>query len=220
MIAARLIGMSLTLAFFGACGEPAAPGPSGAPAKPESKKDVFLFLGDSLTAGYGVARDEAYPSLLAERWKREKISFRVRNAGVSGSTAKGVLENLDWNVTEDVHTVFLAIGANDGLRGHDLDATRATLDEIVLGIRTRGARVVLAGIKIPPNYGPVYTKRFKEMYPEVAKKHNLKLMPFLLDGVAARPAYNIADGMHPNEKGHRIMAENIHAFLSREGIIP
>ncbi len=197
--------------------EGGAPGPD---AVGTAERDVFLFLGDSLTAGYGVAQDEAYPSLLDTLWKEKGIRYRVRNAGVSGSTTKGVLENLDWNMTPEIHTVFLAIGANDGMRGHDLTATKKNLDAIVTGIRNRGARVVLAGMKIPPNYGPAYTKKFEKMYGEIARRHKLKLMPFLLEGVAARPALNIGDGIHPNSKGHWILAGNVHAFLKKEKLIP
>lgn len=212
--------LALVISFAG-CSDPGGPIElNEAPAPPAAERNVFLFLGDSLTAGYGVAQDEAYPSLLDALWKEKGIPYRARNAGVSGSTSKGVLENLDWNLTPEIHTVFLAIGANDGLRGHDLDITEDNIDAIVSGILDRGAHVVLAGMKIPPNYGPEYTKKFEDLYGRVARRHGLKIMPFLLEGVAARPKLNISDGIHPNAKGHRIMADNVHAFLKKENLLP
>jgi len=205
-----------------ACGNPDSGAPPAEALKnetPAPRRDVFLFLGDSLTAGYGVAQDEAYPALLERKWKKNKIPFHVKNAGVSGSTSKGVLENLDWNLTENVHTVFLAVGANDGLRGQDLAKTEENIDGIVKICRSRGIRVVLAGMKIPPNYGAAYAENFSGMFRRVARNNGLKLMPFLLEDVAARPDLNISDGIHPNALGHAKMAENVHRFLSQEGLL-
>lgn len=208
--------------FLIGCGQekPAVSSPTPSANTAPSARPVFLFLGDSLTAGYGVAQDEAYPALLAKRWQQEGRPYEVRNAGVSGSTTRGVLENLDWNMDGRVHTVFLAIGANDGLRGLDLVETEKNLDAIIRGIRARGARVILAGMKIPPNYGPQYTDQFEAMFAKSARTHNLRLMPFLLKDVAAHTDLNIEDGIHPNARGHAVMAHNVHTFLTQEKLIP
>lgn len=188
-----------------------------APASAE--RSVILFLGDSLTAGYGLAPEEAYPALLAERWRQEGLRWKVRNAGVSGITTAGIIENLDWNLTEDVHTIFLAVGANDGLRGLPLAETRKNIERIMEKARKKGARVVLAGIKIPPNYGEAYSRGFARLYPELARRHKAKLLPFLLEGVAGRPDLNIEDGIHPNPRGHRVMADLVERFFKKEGLL-
>lgn len=201
----------LAAVFWAACRS--EPAPSPAPAPEASARPVLLFLGDSLTAGYGVAGDEAYPALLQERHPE----LEIRNAGVSGSTSAGVLENLAWNLTPEVKFVFLAIGANDGLRGLDLKDTEANLEAIVAACAANGAAVALAGMKIPPNYGKEYASRFEAMYPSVARRGKIPLMPFLLDGVAGIPAENIEDGIHPNASGHRIIAGRVEAFLKEVG---
>ena len=220
MRASPILCALLVTAAFAACRRPdIPPEPELAEAAESPAKPVFLFLGDSLTAGYGVAMDEAYPALLAERWDRDGLRYEVRNAGVSGSTSAGVLENLDWHLQDGVHTVFVAIGANDGLRGLDLDETERNIGRIVAGARERGARVVLAGMKIPPNYGPEYAARFEDMYRRLAKRHGVPLLPFLLDGVGGVAAMNVEDGIHPNAAGHRLIAKTVHEFLDREGLL-
>lgn len=215
--AALLLAVALS-----ACGKspetPTAAAPAGAPAA-KAGRNVVLFLGDSLSAGFGVAPEAAFPALLGARWGTDGAAYRARNAGVSGSTTAGLLETLDWTLAPDVHTVFLCIGANDGLRGLDLTATRANLAAIIEKIQGGGIRVVLAGIKVPPNYGEDYSRRFEAMYPDLARKYGLKLMPFLLEDVAGRRGSNLADGIHPNEAGHRRIAANVQAFLSREGLL-
>ena len=183
------------------------------------KKQVVLFLGDSLTAGLGVEPEEAYPALVGERWKKDGLPFEARNAGVSGATTADALENLDWSLTPDVGIVFLELGANDGLRGLSLDASRKNLAAIIEKIKGRGARVVLAGMLLPPNYGKDYTSRFKAMYQGLAHRYGLKLLPFLLEGVAGRPQLNGEDGIHPNAAGHKIVAEHVHDFFAKEGLI-
>ena len=187
------------------------------PAAPSTPKTlpVFVFLGDSLTAGYGVAMEEAYPALIAERWKM----VEMRNAGVSGSTSAGILGNIAWNITPDVDFVFLAIGANDGLRGLDLKGTKDNIEKIITYCRERKISVALAGIKIPPNYGAEYTGAFEAMYPTIAKEAGIPLLPFLLDGVAGRPEMNIEDGIHPNADGHKVIAKSVEAFLKKEGLL-
>jgi len=212
-VASSLTGLSvltLTLAL-GAASEAAPPAPT--------RRNVVLFLGDSLTAGLGVEPEQAYPALLAQRWKKEGLSFEARNAGVSGSTTADALENLDWSLTKDVGIVFLELGANDGLRGLSLDASRKNLAAIIEKIQARGARVVLAGMLLPPNYGRDYAGRFKAMYRGLARRYGLKMMPFLLEGVAGRPELNGEDGIHPNAAGHKLVAEHVHDFFAREGLL-
>jgi acyl-CoA thioesterase-1 len=183
------------------------------------KKNVVLFLGDSLTAGLGVDPEEAYPALLGERWKKDDLSFEARNAGVSGATTADALENLDWTLTDDVGLVFLELGANDGLRGLSLAQSEKNLAAIIKKAKERGMRVVLAGMLLPPNYGPDYTRDFKTMYARLAHRYGLKLLPFLLDGVAGRPELNGPDGIHPNAAGHKIVAGHVHDFFAKEGLL-
>jgi acyl-CoA thioesterase-1 len=196
-------------------------GAAVAPAAPSAplRKNVVLFLGDSLTAGLGVEPEQAYPALLGEHWRKEGLPFAARNAGVSGSTTADALENLDWCLSQDVGIVFLALGANDGLRGLSLDSSRKNLAAIIEKIRAHGARVVMAEMLLPPNYGKDYTGRFKAMYQGLGRRYGLKMMPFLLDGVAGRPGLNGEDGIHPNAAGHRVVAEHVHDFFAREGLL-
>jgi acyl-CoA thioesterase I len=207
--------------IFSGCNrdQPQASSPAQAIAPAAAPRDVILFLGDSLTAGYGVTQEEAYPVLLAARWEKEGVPFKARNAGVSGATTAGLLESLDWSLAPDVHTVLLAVGANDGLRGLSLMQSRKNISAIIEEARRRGIRVVLAGMKIPPNYGEAYIRDFQSMYAELAQSHGLKRLPFLLEGVAGDPRYNIEDGIHPNAAGHRLIAERVDRFFKKEGIL-
>jgi len=186
-----------------------------APRKPVAK-NVVLFFGDSLTAGYQLAKSQAFPDRIGKAWKKEKRGWKTRGAGYSGGTTAGALSQLDWNLTPDIHSVFLAIGANDGQRGKKIKDIQNNIEELIKRIQKKGIRVILAGIMIPPNLGPKYTKAFKEIYPTVAKKYKLKLMPFLLKDVAGRRELNLADGVHPNAKGHEIITNNILVFFKKE----
>jgi acyl-CoA thioesterase-1 len=182
--------------------------PAAAAAEP-----VVVALGDSLTAGFGVAPDEAWPALLQARLLREGYAYRVANAGVSGDTTAGGLRRVDWLLRLKPEVAIVALGANDGLRGQPLDATRANLAAIVTQLQAAGVRVLLAGMRLPPNYGDEYTRAFARIFPEVARQAQVPLLPFLLDGVAADPRLNQADGIHPNAEGHRVLAERIWPFL-------
>lgn len=186
----------------------------------DAPRNVVLFLGDSLTAGYGVAPEEAYPALLDERWKKEGLALVARNAGVSGATTEDAAADLDWTLTPDVRLVFLAIGANDGLRGLPVDKARRNIAAIIEACRKRHIEVVLAGMKIPPNYGAAYSRSFEAIYPRLAQKYRLKLLPFLLEGVAGDPKLNIEDGLHPNADGHKIIADRLEAFFKKEKVVP
>jgi acyl-CoA thioesterase-1 len=175
---------------------------------------VILCLGDSLTEGYGVEPEQAFPSLVEARLRANgHPGARVINAGISGSTSASAASRLRWQLRSQPDVLVLALGANDGLRGLDLAATRKNLDAAIALAQQAGVRVVLAGMKLPPNYGPAYTRDFEALYPELAKARGVALIPFLLEGVAARPELNLADGIHPNARGHERVAGNVLAVL-------
>ena len=176
-------------------------------------EETIAVLGDSLTAGFGLPPEEAYPALLQERLKREGYDYRVINAGVSGDTTAGGLRRVDWVLRSRPVIVIVALGANDGLRGLSPGAMRANLEAIVERFRAAGAQVLLAGMRVPPNYGEAYGREFAAVFPAVARKSGAALMPFLLDGVAADPRLNQADGIHPTAKGQAIMAERVWPYL-------
>ena len=170
---------------------------------------VLVVLGDSLTAGLGVAPDEAYPALLEARLRREGFAYRVVNAGVSGDTTAGGRRRLDWVLRSHPDLVVVALGANDGLRALPLDALRDNLTAIVTRLRAAGTRVLLAGMRLPPNYGAEYATAFAQAFGDVARATSVPLLPFLLEGVAGNPALNQADGIHPNPAGHRMMSDTV-----------
>src|SRR5262245_4613584 len=174
---------------------------------------VVVAFGDSLTAGLGVAAEEAWPALIDARLRREGYQYRVVNAGVSGDTSAGGLRRVDWVLRSRPQVAVVALGANDGLRGLDTDAMERNLLAIVERLRASGARVLVAGMRMPTNYGDTYTQAFRDVFPDVARRTGSALMPFLLDGVAADPHLNLPDGIHPNAAGHRIIAEHVWPHL-------
>jgi acyl-CoA thioesterase-1 len=174
---------------------------------------VIVALGDSLTAGFGVAREEAYPALLEARLAREGHDYRVINAGVSGDTTAGGLRRLDWVLRSAPEVVIVALGANDGLRALPTATMRSNLTTIVERSRAAGAKVLLVGMRLPPNYGPQYTRAFERVFVEVAEATRVPLLPFLLEGVAGERRLNLADGIHPNAEGQRRIAEHIWPHL-------
>lgn len=191
----------------------AAAAPLAAPGGLPGAGRVVVALGDSLTAGLGVAPEEAWPALVENRLREEGYPYRVVNAGVSGDTTAGGLRRVDWVLRADPEVAVVALGANDGLRGLPVDQMRSNLATIVERLSEKGARVLLAGMRVPPNYGPDYGRAFAAVYPEVARLRHVPLMPFLLDGVAADPRLNQADGLHPNAAGHRVIAERVWPLL-------
>jgi acyl-CoA thioesterase-1 len=178
-----------------------------------AEERVVVALGDSLTAGFGVAPEEAWPAVVDARLRREGYPYRVVNAGVSGDTSAGGLRRVDWVLRNRPDVAVVALGANDGLRGLGTDAMQANLLAIVERLRGAGARVLVAGMQVPPNYGAAYARAFRGVFPEIARRTGSALMPFLLDGVAADPRLNLADGIHPNAAGHRAIAEHIWPHL-------
>ena len=182
-----------------------------------AKDDTILFLGDSLTEGLGVTKDEAFPKLVKILIQKElKKDISIINAGVSGSTTSDGLDRLKWYLKKKPSIVFLALGANDGLRGFDLKQSQENLEEIIKYAQDSNAKVLLAGMLIPPNYGPEYSENFRKMYEEIKDKYKLKSMPFLLDQVAGNKNLNQSDGIHPNEQGHKTIAKNVFEFIKKD----
>jgi acyl-CoA thioesterase-1 len=176
---------------------------------------VIVFVGTSLTAGYGIGAERAYPAVLQQKLDSAQLPFRVRNAGISGETSAGGLRRIDWVLQTPIDVLVLELGANDGLRGLDPAQMEENLDAIIR--RTRDAYpdadVLLLGMEAPPNLGRTYTDRFRNVYRELAEEHDAVLVPFLLEGVAGVPALNQADGLHPTAEGQRRMAETVWAAL-------
>ena len=187
--------------------------PAGATERLPATERVIVAFGDSLTAGQGVAVAESYPALLAARLHTEGYPYRVVNAGVSGDTTAGGLRRVDWALKLDPEIVILELGVNDALRGQDLSAVRANLDGLVQRFQTAGARVLLAGMRLPPNYGGRYGTEFQSVYKEVARRRGVALMPFFLDGVGGNPRLNQPDGIHPTTEGYRIIVDRLWPYL-------
>jgi len=181
---------------------------------PAQAGPLVVFLGDSLTAGLGLAEDQAYPALLETELRHEGTSARVVNAGVSGDTTAGGLSRLGWLLGQHPKVIVVGLGANDGLRGLPLAEIETNLREIVRRSESSGARVLLLGMRIPPNYGP-YADDFAALYPRLAKELDVPLVPFLLEGVGGIRSLNQADGIHPTAEGQEIVAKNVWPFLER-----
>jgi acyl-CoA thioesterase-1 len=183
-------------------------GPASVDARPR-----IVFLGDSLTAGLGLSPDQAYPALLQKRLDAEGLKFQVVNAGVSGDTSFDGLSRLDWALDGDVRVLVVALGGNDGLRGLPADQLRNNLSAIIDRAKARGVRVILAGMEAPPNFGESYDVAFHKVYPELATKYDVPLVPFLLQGVAGIEGLNQRDGIHPTAEGARTVADNVWNVL-------
>ena len=191
---------------------------SPAPAAESApERGVILFLGTSLTEGLGLenASEDAFPAKVQERIDEAGLPFRVVNAGVGGDTSAGGLRRLDWLLRTPVRVLVLELGANDGLRGQDVDALRENLLAVIRETRTRypPVEILLAGMRAPPNLGTRYTERFRAVFPEVAREADVTLVPFLLEGVGGVRELNQADGIHPTAEGHEIIAGTIWASL-------
>lgn len=203
----------------------AAAGIAGVPriasAEPAAAALKVVALGDSLTAGYGLPASAAFPARLQAALKAKGVDAEIVNAGVSGDTASGGRDRLDWSVPEGTDAVILELGANDALRGIDPDVTRAALDEILKRLKARKVAVLLAGMYAGRNFGADYTARFDRIYPELAKAHDVPLYPFFLDGVAGEDKLNQRDGIHPTAAGVDVIVARIlptaEAFLRGVG---
>jgi acyl-CoA thioesterase-1 len=175
---------------------------------------TIVAVGDSLTAGYGVDESEAYPALLEKRLHLDGFSFKVINAGISGETSSGTLSRIEWvirSLKPDI--IILETGANDGLRGVDPQVLEKNLDGIITIIKAHGIDILLAGMKMPPNLGPVHTARFSNVFPRIADKHHIPLIPFFLKSVVGDARYNLSDRMHPNPEGYRRILEYIYPYV-------
>ncbi|HZP37899.1 MAG TPA: arylesterase [Methylomirabilota bacterium] len=203
-----LTALLLVVLPLAACAPALAAEPAGRPGAP-----VIVAFGDSLTAGQGVAADRTYPALLAARLEREGYDYRVVNAGVSGDTSAGGLRRVDWALRLRPEIVIVELGVNDALRGQKLAAVHANLDRIVARLQAAGARVLLAGMRLPPNYGDRYAEEFHRLYAEVARARRVPLMPFFLDGVGGVPRLNQADGIHPTAEGYAIVVDRLWPHL-------
>ena len=172
-----------------------------------------MAFGDSLTAGLGVSPEESYPARLQEKLLLSGYRYRVVNAGVSGDTTAGGVRRVEWVLKSNPDIVILELGANDGLRGLSLTETRANLEQIIQRLLAGGAKVILAGMKLPPNYGADHTKAFQTMYADLAKRYDVQFMPFFLDGIAAKADLNQADGIHPTSAGYAVIAGNTWRYV-------
>jgi acyl-CoA thioesterase-1 len=191
-----------------------AQGAVGTPSnRPLTSRPRIAVLGDSLTAGLGLDPTQAYPALLQRRLNESGLDYEVVNAGVSGDTSAGGLRRLDWALEGDVRVLIVALGGNDALRGLPADELAHNLSEIIERAQTKKIRVILAGMEAPPNFGRSYVVSFHKVYPELAKKYHVALVPFLLQGVAGIESLNQRDGIHPTPEGARIVADNVWAVL-------
>ena len=184
---------------------------------PESQDDrkKIIFFGDSLTAGYGLTLQDAFPYLIQQRIDSLGLPYEVINAGLSGETTAGGANRIDWILRTEPAIFILELGGNDGLRGLSLDQTRTNLEGMIDKVRKRNpeAVILLAGMQMFPNMGPEYINQFKETFPTVASEKKVELIPFLLEGVGVEEDLNQPDGIHPNEAGHKIVAETVWKFL-------
>jgi acyl-CoA thioesterase I len=179
-------------------------------------KKTILFFGNSLTAGYGLDDpSNAFPSLIQKRIDSLKLSYTVVNAGVSGETSSGGNSRVDWILKQPVDLFILELGANDGLRGIPFAATAKNLQSIIDKVKAKNkeVKIILAGMLVPPNMGPDYSKAFKELFPELARKNETPFIPFILEGVAGEEKLNQGDGIHPTAEGHRMVMENVWKVL-------
>src|SRR6187200_2780183 len=204
------------LALLLACGgERPAHLPDDPPPRPDGERGRVVFLGTSLTAGLGLDPANAYPALIQAKIDSAGLPYTAVNAGVSGETSAGALRRVDWLLQQPVAVLVIETGANDGLRGLPADSLRSNIDAILTRAHhlQPNAKLVLAGMKIPPNYGRAYSQQFEAIYPQLARAHGATLVPFLLEGVGGISSLNQADGVHPTAEGQRRMAETMWRVL-------
>jgi acyl-CoA thioesterase-1 len=190
---------------------PAAPAAMERPAA--RARPRIVFLGDSLTAGLGLAPEESVPALVQKRLDAEGYEYEVVNAGVSGDTSAGGLSRLDWSLDGDVRVLVIELGGNDGLRGLPVAGMRRNLDEIITRAKKRGVDVLLTGMEAPPSHGEAYTADFRQTFRDLAREHEVAFMPFFLEGVAGIDALNQGDRIHPNPDGARLIERKIWGSL-------
>jgi len=216
-------GFGLLAALLGACYSPSAPAstaPEGsdksASAEAATKpRKTIVFFGNSLTAAYQLPQEQGFPALIQKKIDSLGLPYQCVNAGNSGETTAGGKNRIDWILRQPVDIFVLELGGNDALRGLPLDESKKNLQEIIDRVRAKypDCKIAIAGMLAPPNLGPTYTKTFAQMYPDLAKTNRAALIPFLLEGVGGEPDLNLPDGIHPNEAGHRIVAETVWQVL-------
>ena len=222
----RCVGLCLLVSWAAGCDAP--PPASGESARPPVSVDVpeggrtypdgtprIVALGDSLTAGLGVAPGEAYPARLQEKLEMAGYELEVVNAGVSGDTSAGGLRRLDWSLDGEIAVLIVALGGNDGLRGLPVEELKSNLDAIITTARDRGVEVLLAGMEAPPNFGQAYTDAFRSTFDQLAEEHDVLFVPFLLEGVAGVPDLNQPDQIHPNARGAEQIADHLWPAVER-----
>ena len=204
--------IALTLLGCGSA-TPAAT-PTTIPTEPASiSAGLIVAVGDSLTEGFGVAESEAYPALLADKLAAEGYQYEVINAGISGETSSGTLARIDWILKLEPDIVILETGANDGLRGTDTTLTEANIAAIIDRLHQENVVVVLAGMQTIQNLGAAYTAAYADIYPNLAAEKSVILIPFFLEGVAARPELNLEDGIHPTAEGYKIILQTVYPYV-------
>ena len=222
----KIAGTLGLIAFLVSCSEnkttetsqQTATSPSDTTATAKRGEPTILFFGNSLTAGYGVEPSEAFPALIQDKIDSLGLSYKVVNAGVSGETTSGGNSRIDWVLRQPLDIFVLELGGNDGLRGIPLTETRQNLQAIMDKVRGKypAAKIILAGMQIPPNMGKTYAGEFRALYAELAEKNDVTLIPFLLEGVGGIRKLNQSDGIHPTPEGHRIVALNVWDVLANE----
>lgn len=183
----------------------------------KQEQKTIVFFGDSITAGYGLAMEDAFPNLIQQRIDSLGLNYQVVNAGLSGEASAGGLNRIDWILRSNPDIFVLELGGNDGLRGLSIQETEANLKAMIDKVRKANpnTKIILAGMQIPPNLGQEYTKSFQEVFPKVAREKNVELIPFLLQNVGGEKELNQSDGIHPNADGHKIVAETVWSFLKK-----
>ena len=214
----------LLLALFVSCGTPNKSSTDNFEAKrakseftqeETGEEKIILFFGNSITAGYQLDMDQAFPSIIQAKIDSLGMNYRAINAGLSGETSAGGRSRIDWVLRAVPNIFFLELGANDGLRGLPLEETSKNLQDIIDAVKKEkpGVRIIVAGMMVPPNLGDDYTGQFQNIFPELAKKNDAVYIPFLLEGVAGNPELNLDDGIHPTPEGHKIVAETVWEYL-------
>jgi acyl-CoA thioesterase I len=190
----------------------ATPAPTASPSKTEDLPAIVAF-GDSLTAGYGLSEEQSYTTLLQRKLDDKNYRYRVINAGVSGDTSAGGVRRIDWALEGNVKYLILELGGNDALRGQPVTVMKKNLAQIIERAQSRNVTVILAGMEAPPNLGEEYTRAYREVFRDLAKRYKLAFIPFVLEGVGGRAEFNQPDGIHPNAEGEKIMTENVWRVL-------